>query len=76
MSALLDRLDKVKQTGSDRWAARCPGPLHVHGDRRPSLSIRLTDDGKWLIKCFAGCGAADVVAAVGLEMADEMPAWC
>ena len=26
-----------------------------------------------LVHCFAGCGAADVIAAVGLDMADLFP---
>jgi len=50
--------------------ARCP----AHDDRSPSLSIRETNDGTILLKCFAGCGAADVVAAVGLTLADLFPA--
>jgi len=66
---LLSRLEQVKQTGKDRWLARCP----AHPDKHPSLNIRETPDGKVLIKCFTGCGAADVVAAVGLELSDLFP---
>lgn len=65
----LDRLDKVQSKGPERWAACCP----AHDDRGPSLSIRLADNGKVLVHCFAGCGAADVVAAVGLELHDLFP---
>lgn len=68
-TALIDRLDKVKKTGPDRWIARCPS----HDDNGPSLAIRETEDGTVLVKCFAGCGAADVVAAVGLELKDLFP---
>lgn len=67
--ALLGRLEAVKQTRSDAWQARCP----AHDDRHPSLNIRLADDGKILLKCWSGCGAADIVAAVGLELADLFP---
>lgn len=67
--ALLDRLDKVKPTRSDSWMACCP----AHDDRNPSMNIRLTDDGKILVKCWAGCGAADIVAAAGLSLADLFP---
>ncbi len=63
---LLARLEAVRRTGPDRWLARCP----AHEDRRPSLSIREGDDGRVLIYDFAGCGAADVVAALGLDLAD------
>ena len=62
---LLDRLDGVKATGPGRWVARCPG----HQDKAPSLSIREIDD-RTLIHCFAGCAAADVLAAVGLRLSD------
>lgn len=66
---LLDRLDAVRETGAGRWIARCP----AHDDRHPSLSVRETADGTVLLKCWAGCGAADVVAAVGLELRDLFP---
>ena len=69
MSSLLDRLERVKQTGSNRWIACCP----AHDDRSPSLSIRECDDGRVLLKCFAGCETEDVLAAVGLSFSDVMP---
>lgn len=73
MSAPIDRLlsplSGVKQTGPDRWIALCP----AHGDKNPSLSVRELPDGTVLIRCWAGCGAADVVAAVGLGLADLFP---
>ena len=46
--------------------ARCP----AHEDRRASLSIGEGDDGRVLIKCFAGCAFEDIVRAVGLEPRD------
>ena len=55
----------VKSTGPDRYLARCS----AHDDVSPSLSLRLADD-RWLVHCFAGCEALDVVHAVGLELAD------
>lgn len=42
------------------WVARCP----AHDDSRPSLSIRATDDGRVLVRCFAGCHQEDVIAAL------------
>jgi hypothetical protein len=62
---LLDRLHGVKQTSPGKWIARCP----AHEDGSPSLSIR-EGDGKLLVYCFAGCGAADVMGAVGLTLSD------
>ena len=66
---LLDRLQGVRHTARDRWIARCPS----HDDRSPSLSVRELEDGRTLIKCFAGCGAIDVLSAVGLEWAALFP---
>lgn len=63
---LLARLEGLRRTGTDRYMARCP----AHGDRSPSLSVREDSDGLVLVKCFAGCDTRDVLAAVGLEMAN------
>ena len=65
----LDRLQGVRQTGHNRWIARCS----AHDDRSPSLAIRETDEGILRIKCFAECGGADVLGAVGLELKDLYP---
>jgi hypothetical protein len=45
--------------------AKCP----AHEDRNPSLSVSHRD-GQVLLYCHAGCSIADVVAALGLAMAD------
>ena len=70
---LLSRLDRVKATGPGRWSASCPGPLHKHGDRSPSLSIATGDDDRVLLKCFSGCDVSAIVSAVGLELSDLFP---
>ena len=62
---LLLRFDAVRQRGAGRWSARCP----AHDDKTPSLSVRGGDRGI-LIKCFSGCTNPDIVAALGLTMAD------
>lgn len=66
MENLLSRLEAVQQRGPAKWIARCP----AHDDKRPSLSVRECDDGKILVHCFAQCGASEIVAAVGLSLAD------
>lgn len=66
---LLPLLDAVRTTGPGRWIARCP----AHYDKTPSLSIRETGDGTLLIRCWAGCSAADVVRATGLSLVDLFP---
>lgn len=70
---LLSRLERVKATGPGRWSASCPGPLHNHGDRSPSLSIATGDDDRVLLKCFSGCDVSAIVGAVSLELSDLFP---
>jgi len=60
---VLDRLDGVKQRGRG-YMALCP----AHDDRNPSLSVREGDDGRVLVKCFAGCDVKDITHAMGLTM--------
>jgi 5S rRNA maturation endonuclease (ribonuclease M5) len=61
----LDRFEKVRRLGDDKWQARCPS----HDDRTPSLSVALTPE-RWLLYCQAGCPTEQVVADAGLEMGD------
>lgn len=65
---ILQRLDMVKPSGKNRFMARCP----AHDDKSPSLLIT-EDDEKVSIHCFAGCGGADVLAAIGMQFADLYP---
>lgn len=66
---LLSKLDGVKRTGDGRYLARCP----AHQDKRASLSVRETDEGKILVHCFAGCSVHEVISAAGLEISDLFP---
>lgn len=68
---LLSRLAGVRGNGPS-WIARCP----AHHDRHPSLRITEKGDGRILIFCHAGCGAIDVVTAVGLTLHDLFPEGC
>ena len=63
IDVFLSRLDGVRQTGRDRWLAKCP----AHPDKRPSLSVREMDDGRVLLNDFGGCATESILAAVGLE---------
>jgi hypothetical protein len=69
IDAVLHRLDKVKRTAPDKWIALCP----AHDDKRPSLSVKQADDGRVLLKCWSGCGVAEIVGALNLEMSDLFP---
>jgi hypothetical protein len=64
----LNKLDKVSGKRG-HWIACCP----AHQDKRPSLAITETDDGRILLKCFAGCSAYEVVSAVGMDLTDLFP---
>jgi len=69
IDAVLHRLDKVKRTAPDKWVALCP----AHDDKRPSLSVKEAEDSRVLLKCWSGCGAAEIVNALGLSLADLFP---
>lgn len=57
---LAERL-RARRSGS-RWLARCP----AHDDHRPSLSIAEGAGGRVLLRCWAGCDTAAVLAALDL----------
>jgi len=69
LDTILNQLDKVKAYGNNKWLACCP----AHNDKHPSLKVTLTDDGKILIKCWAGCDISAVLKALSIEMADLFP---
>jgi len=60
---------RVKYTGKNSYMAQCP----CHEDKEPSLAVSEGDDGRVLLKCFAGCNTEDIVAELGLSMADLFP---
>ncbi len=59
INELLGMLDKVRAHGSGKLSACCP----AHADRSPSLSLRVAEDGRLLVHCFAGCSIEEVCAA-------------
>ena len=65
LSVLAERNCDPRRNGNG-WSARCP----AHDDRRPSLSVSEGDDGRALVKCFAGCTIDAICNAVGLQAAD------
>src|SRR5262245_38991485 len=56
-------------TGNDSAMSHCPG----HDDRIASLSVGGGRDGRCVVHCHAGCSAEDVLAAIGLQLADLFP---
>lgn len=69
IDAVLAQLNKVRQRQSGQWSACCP----AHDDKSPSLSVRETAEGSVLLHCFSGCSVADIVSALGLDMAVLFP---
>ena len=58
-----------RAAGQGRWMSRCP----AHEDSSPSLSIGEGENGKALVKCFAGCPTPAVLEALGLTAGDLFP---
>lgn len=73
VQGLLYRLDRVRPARPGEWWASCPTAAHPRGDRSRGLHVTLANDGRLLIHCMAGCGAVDVLDALGLAMADLFP---
>ena len=48
------------------WEAHCP----AHEDERASLTLAEGREGRVLVRCHAGCSAEQIVAALGLTLAD------
>jgi len=69
LQEFLSRVNQVKYIGSNKYMAECP----AHQDKEPSLSITTGDDGRVLVKCFAGCSTEAIVEAIGIEMKDLFP---
>jgi hypothetical protein len=61
---ILPRLSKIKPTKPSHWLACCPS----HQDKNASLAITELNDGRVLLKCWAGCTAKEITNAVGLTM--------
>ncbi|MFN7948249.1 MAG: AAA family ATPase [Blastocatellia bacterium] len=66
--ASLERQGKVTKRGSE-YAARCP----AHDDRRASLNLKQSEDGRILMHCKAGCSIEAVTAAIGISLSDLFP---
>lgn len=69
IDTIIEKLHGVKKTGPDSWTGLCP----AHDDTRPSLSIKLADDGRILLFCHAGCTCREIMAALDLPMSILFP---
>lgn len=62
---ILGKLQGVKSQGS-YWIAKCPG----HPDKKQSLSVKVGNDGRALLNCFAGCTFATIIGALGIPASE------
>jgi putative DNA primase/helicase len=65
LSDLIAKLNDVEET-ADGYLVHCP----AHTDSKQSLRLTVSDAGKVLLRCRAGCQTTDVVKALGLSMKD------
>lgn len=65
LSGLLDTLEDVVES-EDGYLAKCP----AHDDSKPSLRLAVSDAGKVLLRCRAGCETPAVLAKLGLSVRD------
>ena len=62
---ILAKFDEPKRSGAG-WIVRCK----AHDDHNPSLSISEGDDGRVLLKCFAGCTMKEICIALDVNETD------
>jgi hypothetical protein len=60
---LLNSLEGVRKGANGNYMCKCP----AHEDRLASLTIKEADDGRILLNCFAGCGALEILNALGMN---------
>lgn len=61
LAAIEETGNRVQRRGNTA-TAQCP----AHPDRTPSLSINVSQDGKALLHCHAGCSTGDILEAINL----------
>ncbi|SDY68736.1 hypothetical protein [Nitrosomonas sp. Nm33] len=70
LSKITPHLKGVIRRQNGGLLAFCPG----HNDRKSrSLAVNVGDDGRVLLKCFAGCSIHEITSAMGLSVSDLFP---
>ena len=74
ITGLFGELDKLKSLTPRRgfkasFEACCP----AHGDKSPSFRIDVTQDGRILVHCFAGCSVDEICRACNIHITDLFP---
>jgi hypothetical protein len=69
----LSRIENIREIRPGVYSGSCPTAIHAKGDRSRGLRVTVRDDGALLLWCGAGCGADEIVSAVGLTLSDLFP---
>lgn len=69
LKEILSKLSDVKDKGNGQYQARCP----AHDDQNPSFSLKIDENGKILVHCFAGCSFENICKALGVEAGKLYP---
>src|SRR5690606_6186001 len=62
---ILERFPRIVREGQNA-GVNCP----AHDDQRPSLALAVTDEGRLLMTCRAGCETKDVLKRLGMQERD------
>lgn len=65
LSEFLKRFPEVREERGEYLV-----PCVSHADNSPSLAFRLKEDGRLLVRCWAGCDQASILEALGWTRAD------
>jgi hypothetical protein len=68
---ITSQLENVVHAQNGQARAICPS--HESRNNTRTLAIKESDEGGVLVHCFAGCSAAEILAPLGLELADLYP---
>jgi len=68
LDGFLSKLDSVKPLAGGQYSAKCP----AHADNVASLNVAAGEHGGVVVRCHAGCETKNVVAVLGLTLADLM----
>ena len=61
--------DRIVTDRDRSFTCKCPG----HDDDKASLSVSMGEDGRILVKCFAGCKLENILSPIGLKLRDLFP---
>lgn len=69
LEAATAKTGRSARRSGDGFITCCP----AHEDDRESLSVKEGDDGRVLVRCFAGCKAESIMDSIGQQLRDLFP---